>query len=131
MTTGAQPIPQPRWRLPLVGDLLSIDVAKPVQREMQMAQELGGIFERKILQHRLIVVSGADLVREVNDEEKWAKFLGADPTVRLRSGIGLRTRRSRGDHVEAPWPTGAALPRLIRRVAPARGTAVGSSTGAD
>ncbi|MGX7725106.1 hypothetical protein [Rhodococcus sp. 5G237] len=54
-----------------MGDLLSIDVAKPVQREMQMAQELGGIFERKILQHRLIVVSGADLVREVNDEEKW------------------------------------------------------------
>ncbi|WP_085470678.1 cytochrome P450 [Rhodococcus rhodochrous] len=91
-TTDSQPIPQPRWRLPLLGDLLSIDVAKPVQREMQMAQELGGIFERKILQHRLIVVSGADLVREVNDEEKWAKFLGK-PLRKLRviAGDGLFT----------------------------------------
>ncbi len=57
-----------------------------------MAQELGGIFERKILQHRLIVVSGADLVREVNDEEKWAKFLG-QPLRKLRviAGDGLFT----------------------------------------
>lgn len=57
-----------------------------------MAQELGGIFERKILQHRLIVVSGADLVREVNDEEKWAKFLG-EPLRKLRviAGDGLFT----------------------------------------
>ncbi|MGW0021609.1 cytochrome P450 [Rhodococcus sp. NPDC003382] len=91
-TTDPQPIPRPRWRLPLLGDLLSIDVAKPVQHEMQMARELGGIFERKILQHRLVVVSGADLVREVNDEEKWAKFLGK-PLRKLRviAGDGLFT----------------------------------------
>lgn len=91
-TTYSQPIPRPRWRLPFLGDLLSIDVAKPVQHEMRMAQELGGIFERKILRHRLIVVSGADLVREVNDEEKWAKFLGK-PLRKLRviAGDGLFT----------------------------------------
>ncbi|MFD3810390.1 cytochrome P450 [Rhodococcus sp. NPDC058639] len=90
--TDSQKIPQPRWRLPILGDLLSIDVAKPVQREMRMAQELGGIFERKIFRHRLIVVSGADLVREVNDEEKWAKFLGK-PLRKLRviAGDGLFT----------------------------------------
>ncbi|MCZ4649800.1 cytochrome P450, partial [Rhodococcus pyridinivorans] len=43
-------------------------------------------------QHRLIVVSGADLVREVNDEEKWAKFLGK-PLRKLRviAGDGLFT----------------------------------------
>ncbi|MFI2561979.1 cytochrome P450 [Nocardia farcinica] len=91
-STDSRPIPRPRRRLPILGDLLSIDVAKPVQREMQMAQELGGIFERKILKHRLIVVSGADLVREVNDEEKWAKFLGK-PLRKLRviAGDGLFT----------------------------------------
>ena len=90
--TDSRTIPQPRWRLPILGDLLSIDVAKPVQREMRMAQELGGIFERKIFRHRLIVVSGADLVREVNDEEKWAKFLG-EPLRKLRviAGDGLFT----------------------------------------
>ncbi|MGI9206879.1 MAG: cytochrome P450, partial [Rhodococcus sp. (in: high G+C Gram-positive bacteria)] len=90
--TDSRTVPRPRWRLPILGDLLSIDVAKPVQREMRMAQELGGIFERKIFRHRLIVVSGADLVREVNDEEKWAKFLG-EPLRKLRviAGDGLFT----------------------------------------
>nr|WP_040773485.1 cytochrome P450 [Rhodococcus rhodnii] len=85
-------MPTPSFRLPLLGDLLSIDVAKPVQREMQMARRLGGIFERKIIAHRVIVVSGADLVAEVNDEEKWAKFLGL-PLRKLRviAGDGLFT----------------------------------------
>lgn len=85
-------IPTPRLRLPLLGDLLSMDSRKPVQREMQMADELGGIFERKLLDHRLLVVSGADLVREVNDDETWAKFIGL-PLRKLRSlgGDGLFT----------------------------------------
>jgi len=50
-------IPKPRFRLPIVGDILSIDAAKPTQRELKMASELGPIFERKILSHRLVVVS--------------------------------------------------------------------------
>lgn len=57
-----------------------------------MAAELGPIFERKILGHRLIVVSGAELVAELNDESRFAKFL-ALPHRKLRAlgGDGLFT----------------------------------------
>ncbi|MFG1783293.1 cytochrome P450 [Rhodococcus oryzae] len=77
-------IPKPRHRLPVLGDLLSVDPAKPVQKEMRMAAELGPIFERKIVGQRLVVVSGVDLVSEVNDESTWAKSLG-QPIRKLRS----------------------------------------------
>lgn len=85
-------IPTPRFRLPVLGDVLSIDADKPTQRELEMAAELGPIFERKILRHRLIVVSGADLVAELNDESRFAKFL-ALPHRKLRAlgGDGLFT----------------------------------------
>ncbi|WP_442970252.1 cytochrome P450 [Rhodococcus sp. UNC363MFTsu5.1] len=76
-------IPIPRHRLPVLGDLLSVDPAKPVQKEMRMAAELGPIFERKIVGQRLVVVSGVDLVSEVNDESTWAKSLG-QPIRKLR-----------------------------------------------
>ncbi|MFD1812485.1 cytochrome P450 [Rhodococcus gannanensis] len=79
-----EPVPTPRFRLPLLGDLLSVDPAKPVQKEMRMAADLGPIFERKIVSTRLVVVSGVDLVAEVNDEAAWAKSLGA-PIRKLRS----------------------------------------------
>lgn len=57
-----------------------------------MAAELGPIFERKILQHRLLVVSGSELVAELNDEKRFAKFL-ALPHRKLRAlgGDGLFT----------------------------------------
>ena len=77
-------IPVPRFRLPVLGDILSIDAAKPTQRELRMAEELGPIFERKILGHRLVVVSGADLVAELNDESRFARFL-ALPHRKLRA----------------------------------------------
>nr|WP_037178457.1 cytochrome P450 [Rhodococcus sp. UNC363MFTsu5.1] len=76
-------MPIPRHRLPVLGDLLSVDPAKPVQKEMRMAAELGPIFERKIVGQRLVVVSGVDLVSEVNDESTWAKSLG-QPIRKLR-----------------------------------------------
>nr|WP_072753166.1 cytochrome P450 [Rhodococcus maanshanensis] len=76
-------MPTPRHRLPVLGDLLSVDPAKPVQKEMRMAAELGPIFERKIVGQRLVVVSGVELVSEVNDESTWAKSLG-QPIRKLR-----------------------------------------------
>ncbi|NLU83752.1 cytochrome P450 [Rhodococcus sp. HNM0569] len=85
-------MPTPRWRIPVLGDLLSVDPAKPVQKEMAMAAELGPLFERKIIGSRLTVVSGVDLVAEVNDEKHWARALGR-PILKLRdvAGDGLFT----------------------------------------
>lgn len=85
-------LPHPKFRLPVAGDLLSVDSSKPVQREMKMADELGGIYERKIFGHRLVVVSDPILVNQVNDEKVWTKFLGL-PHRKLRNiaGDGLFT----------------------------------------
>ncbi|WP_151531886.1 cytochrome P450 [Rhodococcus erythropolis] len=77
-------IPSPSWRLPVLGDLLSVDSVKPVQKEMVMASRLGPIFERKIINHRLTVVSGVELVAEVNNEALWAKSVGL-PIRKLRA----------------------------------------------
>lgn len=61
-------LPHPRYRLPFAGDILSVDAIKPVQKEMAMADALGGIYERKLFGHRLVVVSDPELVTQVNDE---------------------------------------------------------------
>lgn len=82
--TISKTLPHPRYRLPFAGDIIGLDTAKPVQKEMAMATELGGIYERKIFGHRLVVVSEPELVAEVNDEKCWAKFL-ALPHRKLRA----------------------------------------------
>ncbi|MGK8555676.1 cytochrome P450 [Nocardia gipuzkoensis] len=70
------PLPHPRWRLPVLGDLLTINPFKPTQTSMRDAQELGPIFERRIVNWPMIVVSGADLIAEINDEKHWTKHVG-------------------------------------------------------
>ncbi|WP_328811742.1 cytochrome P450 [Rhodococcus sp. NBC_00294] len=99
-------LPHPRFRLPIAGDLLSVDSSKPVQREMKMADELGGIYERKIFGHRLVVVSDPILVNQVNNEKVWAKFLGL-PHRKLRgiAGDGLFT----AFNSEPNWQLGHAV----------------------
>ncbi|BAE46296.1 cytochrome P450 (plasmid) [Rhodococcus erythropolis PR4] len=86
--TAVQPqvfesIPSPAWRLPLLGDLLTVDSEKPIQKEMALASKLGPIFEWKIVNNRVTVVSGVDLVAEVNNEALWAKSVGL-PILKLR-----------------------------------------------
>lgn len=76
-------IPSPAWRLPLLGDLLTVDSSKPIQKEMALAARLGPIFEWKIVNNRVTVVSGVDLVAEVNNETLWAKSVGL-PLLKLR-----------------------------------------------
>lgn len=69
-------LPHPRWRLPILGDLLTINPLKPTQTSMRDAQALGPIFERRIMNWPMIVVSGADLINEINDEKYWCKHVG-------------------------------------------------------
>lgn len=76
-STPANPaLPHPRWRLPILGDLLTINPAKPTQTSMRDARALGPIFERRIVDWPMIVVSGADLIAEINDERAWRKHVG-------------------------------------------------------
>ena len=61
-TTAAAsaPLPRPRWRLPIIGDLLTVDLAKPCQGLARESTTLGGIFEEKIFNVPVVVVSDVE-----------------------------------------------------------------------
>ncbi|MFF2550594.1 cytochrome P450 [Nocardia sp. NPDC058058] len=98
-TTAPRPIrardrvlPHPPYRLPVLGDVWDLHVTDSSQWGMRGAQRYGGIYEREILGARITYVSDPELLREINDDALWSKFLGV-PIRDLRSvaGDGLFT----------------------------------------
>lgn len=86
------PLPHPRWRLPILGDLLTIDMAKPSQGLARDIVEHGGIVEQRIFDFPVIVLSRTDLINEVNDEAVWEKHVGHSlRKLRPVAGDGLFT----------------------------------------
>ncbi|MFG1769034.1 cytochrome P450 [Nocardia salmonicida] len=85
-------LPHPRFRLPLLGDVLTTDFAKPCQRLAKQARELGPVFEQKLFGYPAIIVTGVEAVEEVNDESRWEKHVG-HALIKLRplAGDGLFT----------------------------------------
>ncbi len=89
-------LPHPPRRLPILGDVASVDRHRTTQNELLLAQRgLGPIFERKVLRNRVIIVSGARLAAECCDETSWARCL-AGPVKMLRDIVpeGLFTART-------------------------------------
>lgn len=90
---AATPIPHPRFRLPVLGDLLTIDFASPVLGTAEkLRKSSGGIFEQRIFALSAIAIADAALIDEVHDETRWQKHVG--PLVdklRLTLGDGLFT----------------------------------------
>ncbi|NIL77355.1 cytochrome P450 [Rhodococcus sp. B10] len=85
-------LPHPPYRIPLLGDLWDLHVTDSSQWGWRGAQKYGAIYERNILGSRVTYVSGPAEVAEVNNEDRWAKFLGV-PIRNLRAvaGDGLFT----------------------------------------
>lgn len=82
-----QDFPHSRWRLPIIGDLLTVNMTKPCQGMLRDMETYGGLLEQKIVNFPVIVVSRVDLVEEINNEEHWEKHVG--PTLyKLRSVAG-------------------------------------------
>ncbi|MGB3770609.1 MAG: cytochrome P450 [Rhodococcus sp. (in: high G+C Gram-positive bacteria)] len=81
--TGYSRLPRPSRRLPIIGDLLRLDPVRPLQAEARLAQDLGPIFEIKIMGDPLVVVAGADIAREVFDEKRFAKAV-VPPLTKIR-----------------------------------------------
>lgn len=80
-------LPHPLFRLPGVGDLLSVDFARPVQGLTREGRRHNGIFEQRIGDFPVVVVSGPELIEEINNEQYWEKNVG--PTLhKLRSLAG-------------------------------------------
>ncbi|UPK33376.1 cytochrome P450 [Bradyrhizobium sp. 186] len=85
------PIPQPPTK-PVVGNMLSLDSAAPVQHLTRLAKELGPIFWLDMMGSPIVVVSGHDLVDELSDEKRFDKTVrGALRRVRAVGGDGLFT----------------------------------------
>ena len=89
------PIPHPPTK-PVVGNMLSLDSAAPVQHLTRLAKELGPIFWLDMMGSPIVVVSGHDLVDELSDEKRFDKAVrGALRRVRAVGGDGLFTADTR------------------------------------
>jgi unspecific monooxygenase len=87
--------PHTRWRLPVVGDLLTLDPNKVCQGLARELFKHGGIIEQRVFNVSGIVVSRTDLVNEINDEQHWEKQVGYSiRKLRQVAGDGLFTAHS-------------------------------------
>ena len=85
------PIPHPPTK-PVVGNMLSLDSAAPVQDLVRLTKELGPIFWLDMMGAPLVIVSGHDLVDELSDEKRFDKAVrGSLRRVRAVGGDGLFT----------------------------------------
>src|SRR5438105_3512256 len=85
------PIPRPPTK-PVVGNMLSLDAAAPVQDLVRLTKELGPIFWLDMMGAPLVIVSGHDLVDELSDEKRFDKAVrGSLRRVRAVGGDGLLT----------------------------------------
>ncbi len=66
------PVPHPP-KIPVLGNLLSLDVSAPLQNLMDLAREYGPIYWLDMMGTPVVVVSGFSLVDEVCDEKRFDK----------------------------------------------------------
>ena len=72
-------IPHPRWRVPLMGDVLTFDGDAPSQSAVNYAEDLGPIYQFSFMGARYVIVSGADLVTDLNDECRFLQVRRSRP----------------------------------------------------
>ncbi len=89
MTTevNLEAIPQPKNRVPILGDALHIDAKHPTQSLMDLADELGPIYHFTAPGQDLVMVSGRELVEECLDESRFEKN-NSHEAVALREVAG-------------------------------------------
>lgn len=88
-TTG---IPHPPHRLPLLGDVVGMNPRTPIQSSLRLVRDLGPISVRKLFGTHIVMVGGADLVAELNDDTRFGKFVGLHlPPLRAIVGDALFT----------------------------------------
>ena len=98
-TQNLERIPMPE-KMPVIGNMLSVDKDQPLQSLMDLSRELGPIMRMDMMGTPLVVVSGHDLVDELCDEKRFDKAVrGSLRRVRAIGGDGLFT----GDTQEDNW----------------------------
>jgi cytochrome P450 len=90
MITG--PLPHPGWRIPLVGDILAINPKQKAQVLSKVVTELGGVCEIKSFGYRIVAVSDAQLIKDINNEAHFEKSIGkVSNNLESLGGDGLFT----------------------------------------
>ncbi|MDH6565976.1 cytochrome P450 [Streptomyces sp. SAI-208] len=85
-------IPRPPRRLPLLGDVLGVNRATPIQDSLRFARRLGPIYRRRAFNREFVFTWGADLVADLADESRFAKHVGLGvANLRPVAGDGLFT----------------------------------------
>lgn len=85
-------IPHPPCRVPGLGDVLGISPRTPVQSMMRQVRGLGPVSVRKMFSSEIVTVVGADLVAELSDDSRFAKYVGFHlPPLRRIVGDALFT----------------------------------------
>ncbi|MCH2163880.1 MAG: cytochrome P450 [Marinovum sp.] len=98
--TKLERIPMPE-KMPLVGNVLTVNSAAPLQSLMDLSRDLGPIMRMDMMGKPMVIVSGHDLVDELCDETRFDKAVrGSLRRVRSIGGDGLFT----GDTFEDNWP---------------------------
>ncbi|SIC21007.1 cytochrome P450 [Mycobacteroides abscessus] len=89
-------LPHPQFRLPFLGDILTVDFNNPCQGLLKEAQRHDGIFEQNLFGFPVPVVTGPELIKEVFNEDNWEKNVGhALRKLRPVAGDGLFTAYNR------------------------------------
>ena len=97
--TNLERIPMPE-KMPVVGNMLSVDKDTPLQSLMELTRKIGPILRMDMMGTPLVVASGPDLVDELCDEARFDKAVrGSLRRVRAIGGDGLFT----GDTQEPNW----------------------------
>lgn len=92
---GGQSLPHPPGRLPVLGDIRSVDARRPLVSMIGHARELGEIFELQVFDQKFVFVGGAALAAELCDEQRFGKSLPpALVALREFAGDGLFTAHS-------------------------------------
>lgn len=87
-------IPQPPEKF-LLGNMLDLSAATPVQDMIRLAREYGPIYRMVFRGRVVLVVSGHELVNELSDEDRFDKTIrGALGLVRRFAGDGLFTAKT-------------------------------------
>lgn len=88
-------MPHPPGRDPEMLDAPNSDFVKPMQKLFEWSQELGPIFETRSPGFGMVVASGADICRELFDDDVFEKYTGFGmEAFRPITGDGLFTARN-------------------------------------
>ncbi|WP_193393827.1 cytochrome P450 [Mycobacterium kyorinense] len=84
-------IPHPPHRLPVLGDVVGINPRSPVLSASRLVRGLGPIAVVKLLGTEMVLVGGADLAAELNDETRFGKHVERLSPLRRMVGDALIT----------------------------------------